>query len=131
MLWEVKRLLTELNETDSLPQILLMENVTAIKNKENMPHFRCWLDFLESIGYSTYVQDLNASDYGIAQNRDRTFAISVLGEFNYKFPETMELTSCIDDYLEELTDEMALKYIVKSEKAMELLVRLDEEGKLD
>ena len=88
-------------------------------------------DFLESIGYTSYMQDLNASDYGVAQNRDRTFILSTLGEYNYKFPVEVDLNTCIEDYFEELTDEMALKLIVKSEKAKELLVNLDEEGKLE
>ena len=85
LLWEVRRILDELKEIDALPQILLMENVTAIHSTENQPHFAKWLTYLESIGYSTYVSDLNASDYGVAQNRDRTFAVSILGEYNYNF----------------------------------------------
>ena len=46
-------------------------------------------------------------------------------------PVEVELETCIEDYFEDLTDEMALKLIVKSEKAKELLVSLDEEGKLE
>lgn len=131
LLWEVKRILEELKEIHSLPDILLMENVVAIHSEENKPHLRKWTDFLEEIGYTSYMQDLNASDYGVAQNRDRTFILSTLGEYNYKFPVEVDLNTCIEDYFEELTDEMALKLIVKSEKAKELLVNLDEEGKLE
>jgi DNA (cytosine-5)-methyltransferase 1 len=131
LLWEVQRILDELKEEDSLPDILLMENVTAIHSDENMPHFQKWLNYLESIGYTTYVSDLNASDYGVAQNRDRTFAVSILGEYNYKFPGAIDLDKCIEDYFEDLSDEDALRLIVKSEKAMNLLVELDEDGKLD
>lgn len=64
LLWQVKRILEELKETDSLPQILLMENVTAIHSEENRPHFAKWLDFLNDIGYSSYTADLNAADSG-------------------------------------------------------------------
>ena len=131
LLWEVKRILEELKELHCLPDILLMENVVAIHSEENKPHLRKWTDFLEEIGYTSYMQDLNASDYGVAQNRDRTFILSTLGEYNYKFPVEVDLNTCIEDYFEELTDEMALKLIVKSEKAKELLVNLDEEGKLE
>ena len=130
LLWEVQRILEELRTEDALPQVLLMENVTAIHSQENQPHFRKWLDFLDSIGYSTYVQDLNACDYGVAQNRDRTFALSLLGQYNYKFPNPIPLTKCIEDYFEELSEEQALNLIVKSEKARELLVELDDDGKL-
>ena len=130
LLWEVKRILEELNETDSLPQILLMENVVAIHSEENRPHFRKWLDFLESIGYTNYVQDLNAVDFGVAQNRDRTFVVSILGQYNYKFPAIMDLRYCMEDYFEDLTEEQALQYVVKSEKALSLLKELDEKDEL-
>ena len=131
LLWEVKRILLELKEMDALPDVMLMENVVAIHSEENKPHFRKWTQFLEDMGYSSYAADLNGSDYGIAQNRDRTFVMSILGDYAYQFPEPIELKTCIEDYFEELTDEMALKLIVKSEKAKELLVNLDEEGKLE
>ena len=131
LLWECRRILDEMNTIERLPEILLLENVTAIHSQENKPHFQKWLDFLESLGYSNFVQDLNASDYGIAQNRDRTFVVSILGEWNYKFPKPIELTTCIEDYFEDLTDEQALQLVVKSQKALDLLVELDENGKLE
>lgn len=131
LLWEVQRILEELKNDDSLPQILLMENVTAIHNESNRKHFAKWLEILEKLGYSTYVQDLSAWDFGVAQSRDRTFAVSLLGEYNYHFPEPMDLKYCIEDYYEDLTEEQALQLVVKSPKAMELLVRLDGEGKLE
>jgi DNA (cytosine-5)-methyltransferase 1 len=131
LLWQVKRILEELIEIDALPQVLVMENVTAIHNEENRPHYKRWLNFLESIGYSSYSEDLNAADFGVAQHRDRTFVVSILGEYNYKFPHGIELTTCIEDYFEDLTEEQALQYIVKSKKAHDLLVELDEKGQLD
>lgn len=130
LLWQVKRILEELKESDNLPQILLMENVTAIRSDDNKPHFRKWLDFLDSCGYSTYVEDLNAADFGVAQHRERTFALSILGEYNFVFPDTMDLSKCIENYFEDLTEEQALQYVVKSEKAFDLLVELDEKGEL-
>lgn len=131
LLWEVKRILNELKELGSLPDVLLMENVIAIHQEKNVKHFRKWIDFLDSLGYSNYVEDLNAADYGIPQHRERTFMVSILGEYNYKFPHPIELTTCLEDYFEDLTEEEAMKQIVKSSKAMDLLVKLDEENKLD
>jgi len=131
LLWEVKRLLAECNELGELPQILIMENVVAIHSQENKPHFQKWLDFLESLGYSNFVEDLNAVDYGIAQNRDRTFVVSLLGEWNYHFPKSIPLTTCIEDYFEDYDDEQALQLVVKSEKALNLLKELDDEEKLE
>ena len=64
LLWEVERLL---NEVENLPQVLLMENVPQVHGKKNMEDFQRWIDFLESKGYSNYWQDLNAKNYGVAQ----------------------------------------------------------------
>ena len=131
LIWECERILNELNELGNLPDVLCLENVPAIHSEQNRPSFQKWLDFLETLGYSNFVQDLNASDYGIAQNRDRTFVVSILGEWNYHFPEPIELTTCIEDYFEDLTDEQALQLVVKSEKALNLLRELDDDGKLE
>lgn len=131
LLWEVKRILNELKDINALPQILLMENVSAIHNKGNAPHFRKWLDFLDGLGYSSYVEDLNACDFGVAQNRERTFVLSLLGDYNFKFPQPIDLRYCFEDYFEDMDEETAFQQIVKSEKAMDLLVKLDGEGKLE
>lgn len=130
LLWEVKRILTECKELNALPDVLLMENVPAIISPINKPHYQKWLDFLDSLGYSSYNQILNASDYGVAQNRERMFCVSLLGDYNYKFPTPMELTKCMEDYFEELTEEQALQLVVKGEKARDLLIKLDEKGEL-
>ena len=88
LLWEVERLL---NEVENLPQVLLMENVPQVHSKANMPDFQKWIDFLESKGYSNYWQDLNAKNFGVAQNRNRCFMVSILGDYTYDFPKPIPL----------------------------------------
>lgn len=124
LLWEVERLM---NECAELPQVLLMENVPQVHSKTNMPDFQKWIDFLEGKGYSNYWQDLNAKDYGVAQNRDRTFMVSLLGEWNYKFPQPIPLDRKLKDYLEDEFDE---KYYINTEKAQKLIQTLIENGNL-
>lgn len=124
LLWEVERLLSECSE---LPQVLLMENVPQVHNKANMPDFQKWIDFLESRGYSNYWQDLNAKDYGVAQNRDRCFMVSLLGEWNYKFPQPVPFKRKLKDYLEH---EVSEKYYIRNEKAQKLIQVLIENGTL-
>ena len=102
LLWEVERLL---NECDELPQILLMENVTQVHGKNNKEHFEEWISFLESKGYSNYWKDLNAKNFGIPQNRNRTFMVSVLGDYTYKFPKEFPLELRLKDMLEDNVDE--------------------------
>lgn len=131
LLWQIKRILEELKEIGALPQILLMENVPAIHSPQNIDHFQKWTGFLTDLGYSSYCEDLNAVDFGVAQNRERTFLVSILGDYAYTFPTEMDLNKCIEDYFEDLTEEQAEKYVVKSQKALDLLVKLDEENRLD
>lgn len=102
LLWEVERLL---NECTELPQVLLMENVPQVHGKKNVEHFEKWIAFLESKGYSNYWQDLNAKDYGIPQNRNRCFMVSILGDYTFEFPEPIELTLTLKDMLEDEVDE--------------------------
>ena len=102
LLWEVERLL---NEAENLPQVLLMENVPQVHSKANMPDFQKWIDFLESKGYSNYWQDLNAKNYGVAQNRNRCFMVSILGDYTYDFPNPIPLEKTMKDYLEDEVDE--------------------------
>lgn len=102
LLWEVERLLDECTE---LPQVLLMENVTQVHGKKNADSFRQWCDKLESLGYKNYWKDLNAKDFGVPQNRNRTFMISVLGDYSYEFPEGFPLKLRLKDMLEKEVDE--------------------------
>ena len=122
LLWEVERLL---NEVEHLPQVLLMENVPQVHGKKNIDDFQDWIAFLESKGYTNFWQDLNAQDYGVPQNRNRTFMVSILGPAKFEFPEPIELNKVMKDYLEDEVDE---KYYVTSQKALDLIERLKEEG---
>lgn len=129
LLWEVERILTEIRDSNGeLPQILFMENVPQVHSQDNMPDFRKWLDFLESLGYTNYYQDLNAKNYGVAQNRERCFMFSFRGEYNYHFPQPIPLKKKLKDYLEEDVDE---KYYINSEKAQKLIQDLRQNGQLD
>lgn len=124
LLWEVERLL---NEVDNLPQVLLMENVPQVHSKKNMDDFQKWIAFLENKGYSNYWQDLNAKNYGVAQNRNRCFMVSILGNYNFTFPNPIELQKVMKDYLEDEVDE---KYCINNGKAQRLIQKLIDNGTL-
>lgn len=115
MLWEVERIL---KECIYLPQILLMENVPQVHSQDNVKDFNEWQLFLESLGYCNYWEDLNAKDYGIPQNRNRTFMISVLGNYNYKFPQPGQLKLKLKDMLEQDVDE---KYYLSDKQIDDIL----------
>ena len=103
LLWEVERLIEEMG--DNKVQILLMENVPQVIAEKNIDDFRDWVLFLENKGYSNYHQILNAKDYGIPQNRQRCFMISILGDAYYDFPEAIPLKLKLKDMLEDEVDE--------------------------
>lgn len=115
MLWEVERILDECNELYSLPQVLVMENVPDVIGTNNIKHFASWLAKLESLGYHCYWQVLNAKDYGVAQNRERCFMVSILGDYYYDFPQPIKLETQLKDFLEDNVDE---KYYL-SDKALQ------------
>ena len=128
LLWEVERLLTEIRDgRGELPQILFMENVPQVHSANNMPDFMKWIDFLENLGYVNYWQDLNAKNYGVAQNRERCFMFSLFGEYNYHFPQPIPLQKKLKDYLEDEVDE---KYYLNNEKAKKLIRQLIDTGTL-
>lgn len=107
MLWEVERILDELNEggQTKLPRILLMENVPDVIGSGAIKDFAKWLGKLESLGYKCYWKVLNAKDFGIPQNRERCFMISILGDYFYGFPQTIPLTYKLVDILKTKVDE--------------------------
>lgn len=101
MLWEVERLL---DECDTKPQVLLMENVPEVKGKKNVKHFAQWVEKLERLGYKCYWQVLNAKDYGVPQNRERCFMVSILGDYYYEFPKKQKSKETLNDLLEDDVD---------------------------
>ena len=88
------------------PKYLLLENVKNLVGKKFKPQFDEWLDYLESLGYTSYWKVLNAKNYGVPQNRERVFVVSILGEHEpYEFPKPIPLDKCIADILEDQVDE--------------------------
>ena len=104
LLLEVERLLLKAKENRTLPKYLLLENVKNLVGKKFIKDFECWLSFLNSLGYYSNWEVLNAKDYGIPQNRERVFVVSGLENMHYKFPKPVELKSKMKDLLEEKVD---------------------------
>ena len=121
LLWEVERLLLKAKETNTLPKYLLLENVKNLIGKKFKGNYNEWVDTLKAFGYTTYTQVLNAKDYGIPQNRERVFAISILGEHSkFEFSAKQELTINLRDMLEN-EDSIAQKYYLNSTQISVLL----------
>lgn len=113
LLWECEKVIKT-----SRPKVLLMENVKNLVGKKNKPNFDRWLDLLEEHGYTNYWEILNAKDYGVPQNRERVFVVSILGNHKpYTFPEKVELSKSLSDILEKDTDE---KYYLSEERIKQI-----------
>ena len=121
LLQEVQRLLSVAYKNNTLPKYLLLENVKNLVGKKFKPQFDAWIRWLDSIGYNTYCQVLNSKHYGIPQNRERIFAVSIrkdIDDGKFKFPEQIPLTTRLKDILEKNVDE---KYYLSSDKVESIL----------
>ena len=95
------------------PKYLLLENVKNLVGKKFKADFDKWLEYLEGLGYTNYWKVLNAKNYGVPQNRERVFVVSILGEHKpFEWPTPIPLDKCIADILEEQVDE---KYYLSEE----------------
>ena len=111
------------------PKYLLQENVAALVSQKFMPDFQKWLDKLSSLGYVSRWARLNAKNYGIPQNRDRLFCISMRRDvaFDYRFPEPFELKTRLEDVLEE---EVSDRYFLKDDAVSKFLKANDSDNAL-
>ena len=111
------------------PKYVIWENVKNLLSKKHRHNFDAYLETMESLGYTNYYQVLNAKDYGIPQNRERVFTVSILDNHtekdekislfvkDFKFPEKQELKLKLKDMLEDEVDE---KYYL-SDKMVEYI----------
>ena len=106
LLWECEKAIE-----NKMPKYLLMENVKALVSKKFINHFNEWVSYLQSIGYSNFWKLINAKDYGVPQNRERVFMISILGVNEYyEFPRTFKLKKRLKDVLENNIEDYYMKH---------------------
>ncbi len=97
LLWECCKIISA-----KKPKYLMMENVKNLVGKNHKANFIRFLDYLESLGYKNYWDILNARDFGIPQNRERVFCISILDDKKgFSFPKAKRLNLFMNDLLEE------------------------------
>ena len=115
LLWECAKII-EYHK----PKYLLLENVKNLVGINFKDDFDKWLQWLDEQGYVNYWEILNAKDYGIPQNRERVFVVSIRKDINdkrkpyeigffdnktFKFPEPVKLELKLKDLLENEVDE--------------------------
>ena len=89
------------------PKYVVWENVKNLLSSKNRHNFDGYLEIMDKLGYNSYYKVLNAKNYGIPQNRERVFTVSIRKDIDegYEFPEEIELTKKLKDVLEESVDE--------------------------
>ena len=124
LLWQVGRILKEMKDAEKeLPKYLLMENVPTLLAKRHKSNFKTWIDDLKELGYVSYYFQLNASDFGLPQNRPRLLMVSVfVGDDEVK-------KKIVESYFKGKTSEKIVKEFVDSDyyKKIEIkdLLRVD------
>lgn len=126
LLWEVVRILSELSQKQ-LPQVLLMENVAALENSQNIEGFKKLQYKLEELGYKNFVEQLNLKNFGIPQNRLRCFMISIKGNYEYAFPQSIPLQYFMQELLQDI-DEVEDRYFL-SPKLLDLFLDKKPHGR--
>lgn len=101
LLYETIRIVTECK-----PKVVIWENVPNLVSSKFQHVFMDYVRKMIALGYRSYYKVLNAKDYGIPQNRERVFTVSILGEHKpYVFPEKEPLHLRLIDLLEKNVDE--------------------------
>ena len=101
LLWECQKAI-EIKR----PKYCLMENVSALVSEKFLPFFLEWERLMCRYGYDNFNKVLNAKDYGVPQNRERIFMVSIHNPSStYYFPEPFKLEKRLKDVLEQNVDE--------------------------
>ena len=97
------------------PKYIIWENVKNVISKKHKHNFDKYIKSLDELGYNSYYQVLNSKDYGIPQNRERVFTVSIRKDISkgfFYFPPKQELKIKLKDLLEDEVDE---KYYLSNE----------------
>lgn len=89
------------------PKYVIWENVKNLLSKKHRHNFDAYLETMKQLGYTNYYQVLNAKNYGIPQNRERIFTVSIRSDIDtgFVFPKKQELKLKLKDMLEDNVDE--------------------------
>ena len=111
LMYETIRLVKKLN-----PKYVVWENVKNLVSDKHEHNFNKYLKIMEELGFNNYYKVLNAKNYGIPQNRERVFTVSIrkdIDEGTFYFPKEQKLILRLKDLLEESVDE---KYYLSDDK---------------
>ena len=114
LMYETLRIVEKLK-----PKYVIWENVKNLLSKKHRHNFDAYIEAMEKLGYHSQYQVLNAKNFGVPQNRERVFTVSIRNDLNvdFKFPESQTLNIRLKDVLEPQVDE---KYYLSDEQTKRL-----------
>ena len=111
LMWETVRIISDIK-----PKIIIWENVKNVLSKKHKHNFDAYIEQLDELNYNSYHKILNSRNFGIPQNRERIFVVSIRKDIDngcFKFPEGFELKLRLKDMLDDEVDE---KYYLSKEQ---------------
>jgi DNA (cytosine-5)-methyltransferase 1 len=100
---------------DRKPSLVLLENVKGFTSHDKGQTFATVIAALDELGYNTSSKVLNASDFGLPQNRERIFIVGVnrrkIRGVDFKFPKPPKTPVKVGDILERKVD---AKYVLSN-----------------
>ena len=119
LMYETLRIVEKLK-----PKYVIWENVKNLLSKKHRHNFDAYIASMQQLGYNSYYQVLNAKNYGVPQNRERVFTVSIRNDGNFdsyfEFPEPIPLEKKLKDMLEDNVDE---KYYLSDDKVLQLKIK--------
>lgn len=115
LMYETLRIVEKLK-----PKYVIWENVKNLLGEKHRHNFDAYQLAMEQLGYENYYQVMNAKDYGIPQNRERVFTVSIRKDFPHEkffFPKAFPLTKHLGDILDQEVDE---KYYLTPEQVAKI-----------
>lgn len=108
LMWETLNIIKQMGMWK--PRVVIWENVKNLLSKHMIHNFNRYLQEMEDLGYTNSFEVLNAMDFGLPQNRNRVFTISMLDGTRFNF-DTLERTKYrpLEEFLEK---EVSEEYIV-------------------
>ncbi len=85
------------------PKVLFLENVKNLTKHDDGKTFLTIVKILEELEYFVYTKILNASNFGLPQNRERIYIVAFhnsLDSETFKFPSPPNPSICLDQILE-------------------------------
>ena len=140
LMYETLRIVEKLK-----PKYVIWENVKNLLSKKHIHNFEAYQEAMRNLGYTNYYQVLNAKDYGVPQNRERVFTVSIRETITkatflpsgktidrpekFEFPKPFPLEKKLKDILDTEVDEKY--YLTKTDNLVvgSTRVQWDNSGK--